>query len=95
MTVIEVCAAVIADARAVLAESRLATACWTAFRAAGMFAGVIWVVVAHPPVPDGVTGAWIAAAAAVVPCWPRAIVQVVFPVPATAVTRRISEPTAA
>ena len=44
--------------------------------------------------PVGVTAAPIAAAAAVVPCWPRITVHVVLPVPPTAVTSRISEPIA-
>ena len=44
--------------------------------------------------PVGVTAVPEVAAAAVVPCWPRATVQVVLPLPPTAVTCRISEPIA-
>ena len=44
--------------------------------------------------PVGVTAVPVAAGAAVVPCWPRTTVQVVLPVPPTAVTSRISGPMA-
>ena len=44
--------------------------------------------------PADVTAVPVPAGAGVVPCWPRTTVQVVLPVPPTAVTSRISGPMA-
>src|ERR1017187_5872482 len=69
----------------------------TSFASPGEVAGCAFAATAEittpaTSAPVGVTDAPLAAAAAVVPCWPRVTAHVVFPTPLTPVTRRISEP---
>ena len=58
-----------------------------------MSLGVICVLVGQPPASDTVAPA--AAAAAVLPSWPRTTVQLLLPAPLAAVTSSVSAPSVA